>query len=122
MTLKIYEYKNCSTCQKAIKFLDQKGIPYQRVPIIDQPPSPNELRRMLTHLKESGGNLKNLFNTSGQQYRELGISEKLNTGMSEEEAIKLLSKNGKLIKRPFVLTEKKGTVGFKEETWTSLFK
>jgi len=117
MPIKIYEYKNCSTCQKALKFLDQKGIAYQRLPIVDQPPSVAELGKMLAYLKADGGSFKNLFNTSGQLYRELGVTEKIKAGMTEKEAIELLAKNGKLIKRPFLLTGDSGTVGFKEDVW-----
>jgi arsenate reductase (glutaredoxin) len=120
--MKVYEYKNCSTCQKALKFLDAIKAKYQRIPIVEQPPSASELKRMLGHLKDAGGSFKNLFNTSGQQYRELGISDKIKAGLSEDEAIKLLAQNGKLIKRPFLLTEKSGTVGFKPEVWTKLIK
>jgi arsenate reductase len=122
MNAKFYEYKNCSTCQKAAKFLDAKKAKYERIPIVEQPPSQSELWRMLGHLKEAGGSFKNLFNTSGQQYRELGIAEKIKAGMSEEEAVKLLAKNGKLIKRPFFLTGKSGTVGFKPDIWEKLIK
>lgn len=118
--MKIYEYKNCSTCQKALKFLDSKKINYQKIPIVEQPPTPTELKKMLTYIKESGGTLKNLFNTSGVQYRELKMSEKIKNGLSESEALQLLSKNGKLIKRPFLLTEDSGTVGFKEDQWKKL--
>lgn len=118
--MKVYEYKACSTCQKALKFLDQKGVKYERLPIVDQPPTKAELKKMLGYLKSDGGSFKNLFNTSGVQYRELGISEKIKAGMTEEEAIELLSKNGKLIKRPFLLTDKTGAVGFKEDVWKKL--
>lgn len=118
--MKVYEYKACSTCQKALKFLDQKGVKYERLPIVDQPPTKSELKKMLGYLKADGGSFKNLFNTSGVQYRELGISEKIKAGMTEEDAIDLLSKNGKLIKRPFLLTDKSGTVGFKEDVWKKL--
>lgn len=122
MSMKVYEYKNCSTCQKALKFLESKKVAFERIPIVDQPPSLTELKRMLVHLKDGGGTFKNLFNTSGQQYRELGISEKIKAGMSEDEALKLLAKNGKLIKRPFLLTDKAGTVGFKQDVWSKLIK
>lgn len=120
MKFKVYEYKNCSTCKKALKYLDEKGISYDRIPIVDQPPTLIELKQMLTHLKANGKTFKNLFNTSGEMYRELKISDRIKAGLSEEEALKLLSKNGKLIKRPFVLTPKSGTVGFKPEEWKSL--
>lgn len=122
MSIKVYEYKTCSTCQKAIKFLEAKKANFERLPIVDQPPSVAELKRMLGHLKEDGGTFKNLFNTSGVQYRELNMSDKIKAGMTDDEAIKLLSKNGKLIKRPFILTDKSGAVGFKEDVWKRLLK
>lgn len=113
--MKVYEYKQCSTCAKALKWLDAKKIKYERVPIVDQPPTKTELKAMLAALEERGGSFKQLFNTSGVQYRELGISEKIKNGMTSAEAIDLLSKNGKLIKRPFVPAL--GVVGFKEDEW-----
>lgn len=115
--IRVYEYANCSTCKKALKFLDQKKVSYERVPIVDQPPTMSELKNMLAH---QNGELKKLFNTSGQLYRELGISEKL-PKMSEAEALKLLSQHGKLVKRPFVLTGERGLVGFKEDEWKKVF-
>jgi len=119
--MKVYEYKNCGTCQKALKFLDKKGVKYERIPIVEQPPSVTELKTMLKHLKSRGGSFKQLFNTSGQQYRELKIGDKIKAGMTESEAISLLSKNGKLIKRPFVLVGDTGLVGFKEDEWKKVF-
>lgn len=118
--VKIYEYNKCSTCKKALKFLDTKKVVYKKVAIVDQPPTATELKQMLAHLKADGKTFKNLFNTSGIQYREQNISEKIKSGMTEQEAIQLLSKNGKLIKRPFLLTEKSGTVGFQEDIWKKL--
>lgn len=121
-TIKVYEYKACSTCVKALKYLDGKKVKYEKIPIVEQPPTAAELKKMLSCLKETGGTFKNLFNTSGLQYRELKISDKIKSGMTEEDAIKLLSKNGKLIKRPFLLTKKSGTVGFKEDVWKKLIQ
>ncbi|MGE3262987.1 MAG: arsenate reductase family protein [Bacteriovoracia bacterium] len=110
--LKIYEYSGCSTCRKALKFLETKKIPFEKIDITSQPPTKSELRAMA---KELGG-LKPLFNTSGLVYRELGLGKKLPT-MSEAEQIDLLAGNGRLVKRPFVLGEGFGFVGFKEDEW-----
>jgi arsenate reductase-like glutaredoxin family protein len=81
------------------------------------PPSKADLSKALQLL---GGELKKLFNTSGQQYRELGISEKLKA-MPEAQALQLLAGNGRLIKRPLVIWEDKGQsrvlVGFKNAEW-----
>src|SRR5579883_182206 len=97
MKLRVYEYEKCSTCRNALKWLDKKGIAYERVPIVEQPPTRAELAEMLRKV----GDLKKLFNTSGQVYRELEVGERLKT-MSTDDALDLLAKHGKLVKRPFV--------------------
>lgn len=76
---------------------------------------------MLEYIEADGGTFKNLFNTSGVQYREFNISQKLKEGLDVNEALELLTKNGKLIKRPFLLTAKGGALGFKEDQWKKLF-
>ena len=114
--VKVYEYSKCSTCRKALKFLDRHDVTYEKVPIVDTPPTKAELKKMLAL---QGGNLKKLFNTSGEVYRALKISEKL-PSMSESEALDLLASNGKLIKRPFAIAADKGLVGFNEDEWKTL--
>lgn len=118
--MKVYEYSGCSTCKKALKFLKSHGAQFEQIPIVDSPPSKAELQSMLKILRSRGGDLKNLFNTSGLQYRELKIAERLKAGLTESEALDLLASNGKLIKRPFLLTAKSGAVGFNESEWENL--
>lgn len=108
-----YIYSKCSTCQKALAFLAKKNIPFTKKEITATPPTLKELERMLKYK----GSLKKLFNTSGQLYRELQLSDKLDT-LSEKEALQLLSQHGMLIKRPFVLGDGFGLLGFKEEEWS----
>ncbi len=114
--LRVYEYSNCSTCKSALKFLEKKKIAFEAIPIVDQPPTVAELKKMLAFYD---GKIGKLFNTSGVQYREMKLGEKLPT-MSESEALTLLSKNGKLVKRPFLLGSDVGLVGFKEDEWKKL--
>lgn len=111
--MKLYQYPNCSTCRKAIKYLDQQGLQYESIDITKQPPTKDELKVMLASYQ---GEIRKLFNTSGLQYRELNMKEVLPT-MSANEAIELLSGNGKLIKRPFLISRDKGIVAFKETLW-----
>lgn len=115
--LKIYVYKNCDTCRRALKFLDAHGVDYESFPIRETPPSIRELKRML---EIHDGNLQKLFNASGQDYRKLGMKDRL-PSMSVPEVLALLSKNGNLIKRPFILGDKAGAVGFNEADWTAKF-
>lgn len=114
--VKVYEYPKCSTCVKALKFLDARGADYKKIDMTADAPSVAELKRMLGY----GVELKKLFNTSGLVYKEMKLSAKL-PNMSEAEALKLLSGNGRLVKRPFVLGEDFGLVGFREEEWKKHF-
>lgn len=113
--VKVYVYKGCDSCRKALKWLDAQGLEYEALPIRETPPSPEELRAMLRYY---GGELRRLFNTSGQDYRAMNLKEKL-PKMSEEEAFELLYSNGNLVKRPFLLASGVGLVGFKEAEWES---
>jgi len=115
--LKFYAYKNCDTCRKAIKYLDEKGVGYELIPIREQPPTKAELETMLAN---HDGNIRKLFNTSGGDYKDLNLKEKL-PNMTDAEAIDLLSKNGNLVKRPFAIKAKTGVVGFNESAWGDLF-
>lgn len=114
--LKVYEYAKCGTCVKAKKFLKANDVSFQEVPIVDTPPTLDELKKMLEYLKARGQKINKLFNTSGVLYKEMELSKKL-PAMSEDESLDLLAQHGKLIKRPFVLLENDGVVGFNEEEW-----
>ncbi len=114
--MKLYHYPKCSTCRKAIQYLDAKGVSYELVDIVETPPSQAELKHMLGHVN---GEVKKLFNTSGEMYRELGLKDKMGA-MKPAEAVRLLAQHGKLIKRPFLLSDHGGAVGFKEDEWQAL--
>jgi arsenate reductase len=116
MKLRVYGYEKCGTCRKALKFLAAKKIAHEVIPIRAQPPTVAELRTMLAHV---GGDVRKLFNTSGQDYRALDLKTRLSK-LSVDEALKLLAANGNLVKRPFALAPKTGVVGFREEEWERL--
>jgi arsenate reductase len=67
-------------------------------------------------LAAQGGQLRKLFNTSGADYKTLGLSAKL-PALSEVEALALLASNGNLVKRPFALGDGVALVGFDEAAW-----
>ena len=106
-------YQTCSTCKKAQKWLDERGIAYDLRPIKEENPTEEELRRW--H-QMSGLPLKKFFNTSGMQYRALGLKDRL-PQMSEDEQFALLATDGMLVKRPMHIGEDFVLVGFKEAEW-----
>ncbi len=113
--LTVYLHPECGTCRKATDWLTANGKPFRTIDIRQQPPSVAELKTMLGHL----GKLTKLCNTSGQEFRKLGLSEKLPT-LPIDEALALLATNGMLLKRPFLLTPSGGVTGFKEADWQAL--
>ncbi len=115
--LTVYTYANCDACRRAVKWLRAEGIAFGEKPIRETPPLIAELRAMLAHLGGAAA-LRKLFNTSGRDYRELKLGERL-PAMGEAEALVLLAANGNLVKRPFVIGEKVGLVGFDDKTWTA---
>ena len=114
MSVLFVEYPKCSTCQKAKKWLDQRGVEYKDRHIKEQNPKEEELREW--HAR-SGLPLKKFFNTSGGQYKALGLKDKL-PAMTEDEQFALLATDGMLVKRPIlVLDDGRVLVGFREAEW-----
>ena len=111
--LKFICYPKCTTCQKARKWLEEQGVDVTIRDIKLENPSAEELRTWWT---ASGLPLKKFFNTSGLQYKALGLKDKLPT-MTEEEQLALLSSDGMLVKRPILVGEGFVRVGFREKEW-----
>lgn len=111
--MKFICYPKCTTCQKAKKWLDDKGISYELRDIKEDNPSLDELREW--H-KLSGLPLRRFFNTSGLIYRSMDLKNKL-PEMSEEEQLRLLASDGMLVKRPLLITDSKVLVGFREKDY-----
>ena len=109
-------YPKCSTCRKAIKWLDEHGIEYTYRDIKENNPTEDELR---TWHKMSGQPLKRFFNTSGMIYRDMQLKDRL-PSMSEDEMYKLLASDGMLVKRPLVVVGDTILLGFREAEWKEL--
>ena len=106
-------YPKCTTCQKAQKYLDEKGIAYTLRNIKEENPSLEELTQWY---QASGLPLKRFFNTSGLQYKALNLKDRL-PQMTEEEQIRLLATDGMLVKRPLLIGEDFVLTGFKQAEW-----
>ena len=108
------EYPKCSTCKRAKKYLEDRGIAFQDRHIVEENPTEEELTEWIGM---SGLPVKKFFNTSGMKYKELGLKDRL-PDMSQEEQIRLLASDGMLVKRPLLIDGDRILVGFKEKDWT----
>ena len=111
----LYQYNKCGTCRKAKKFLDDQGVSYKDTDITLSPTPKTILKQAI---KKYG--IKKLFNTSGLEYRERKIKDKIKN-MTEKEAIDFLSVNGRLVKRPIAYNKNQVSVGFCEEEFRSIW-
>ena len=111
--LKVYCYSRCTTCKKALHWLDEQGIAYSLIDIKADHPDEETLRM---YYRMSGLPLKRFFNTSGIPYREMELSKKL-PSMTEDEQLALLAADGMLVKRPLVVGDGFVLTGFREAEW-----
>lgn len=109
-------YPKCSTCKKAMNWLDEHNVEFDQRHIVEDNPTIDELR--LWH-KMSDLPLRRFFNTSGMLYRDMGLKDKL-PSMSEDEMYELLASNGMLVKRPLLVLDDTVLVGFKEKEWEAM--
>ena len=112
----VLSYAGCSTCKKALRWLADHGIDVDVRPIVDAPPTAEELS---VWVPRSGVPVRKWINTSGQSYRAIG-KEKASAA-KDEEILRWLTQDGKLVKRPVLVTAKACLVGFDEEAYASTF-
>ena len=112
----IYIHPKCSTCKDAIRFLEERNVAFSTKDITQTAPSVAELKKMLDYQE---GNLKKIVNSSGQLYREMELSKKL-PEMPLQAVLALLSEQGMLVKRPFLLGKDFGISGFNAASWSKI--
>ena len=112
------EYPKCSTCIKAKKWLDDRGISYVDRHIKEEKPTYDELRAWY---EMSGADISKFFNTSGVLYRSMSLKDKLPT-MTLEEKLRLLASDGMLVKRPLIIDDGCVLIGMREREWEDHFE
>lgn len=121
MTTSVYVYAGCSTCKKALAWLDARGVRYRAVPIVEAPPTAEELAR---YAKLAGVSPRKLVNLSGNSYRAL-VAERGKdavAALDDAKLLALLAADGKMIKRPLLVHGKQVLVGFDEAAYAATFK
>ena len=114
----VLAYRKCSTCLKALKWLEENHIEFEERPMKEQNPTYEELKAWY---QMSGMPLKKFFNTSGLLYKDMQLKDKL-PQMSEEEQLELLATDGMLVKRPLVVGDGFVLAGFRESEWEERLK
>ena len=111
--MKVFAYRKCSTCMKALKWLEVHNVEFEERAIKEENPTYEELKEWQSR---SGLPLKKFFNTSRMLYKNMQLKDKL-PNMTEEEQLRLLATDGMLVKRPFVVDGDLVLTGFREAEW-----
>ena len=136
----VYCYNRCSTCKKAIKYLEEniarnKNIELELKDIITEKPNLEEMSKIIETKYDkkisdiTRDEIKSFFNTSGILYRENNIKDKIKDEKNSiEDILNILILDGKMIKRPLVIVNdeeennnKNILLGFKEEEYKNIF-
>jgi arsenate reductase len=113
----VLSYAGCGTCKKALAWLSAHRVPVSVRPIVDEPPTAAELAAWIP---KSGRSVRKWLNTSGQSYRALGKATV--DALSDDELVKRLCQDGKLVKRPVLVAKGRVLVGFDEASYEALFE
>lgn len=116
--MQFYCIPTCSTCSNARKWLQEQGIEFEEINLKVQPPTVEELVRIM---KQSELPIKRFFNTSGTLYKEQGLKEVV-PNLTVREAAEKLASDGMLIKRPLVIQDGQFTIGFKAEVYEQIWQ
>jgi arsenate reductase len=112
----VLSYAGCGTCKKALRWFAEHGVEVDVRPIVDAPPSADELADWIP---KSDRSVRKWLNTSGQSYRTLGKAKV--DAAKDEEIVRWLTQDGKLVKRPVVVTKSRVLVGFDEDAFEKTF-
>ena len=110
----IYGIKSCGSVQKALKFLDAKGIPYV---FHDFKITPVECDSIEKWLQKT--TITTLLNTKGTTYRTLGNKA---LELDDSGKIEWMGKHNLLIKRPVIEFKDQLIIGYDESLYEGIFQ
>ncbi len=103
--------ETCSTCQKAVRWLDRRGVQITKFrDIKEEPLTRAEVERLVKMLGGAG----ELFSKRAVKYREMKLSERT---LSKEEMLELMSTEYTFLKRPIMEIDGNATAGFFEKSY-----
>ena len=109
-------HPRCSTCKKALAWLEEQGASPEVRDLLADPPTAQELHKWQSESSESR---KRCTNSSGQKYRQGDYAQML-PELDDEAFFETLASDPMLVKRPILITSKGACFGFREARWQEL--
>ena len=106
VSVDVYGLPYCTTCQKAVKHLEDRGVTVRSFRNLkEEPLSVDEVRG----LAEKVGGVETLFSKRAMKYRQMGLHER---EVSEDEMVRLMSEEYTFVTRPVIVRGGRATAGF----------
>ena len=102
----VYWLPYCSTCQKAVAYLESKGVAIRSFRNLkEQPLSVDEVRA----LAEKVGGVEKLFSKRAMKYRAMGLHER---ELPDDDLVRLMAEEYTFVTRPVIVRGDRATAGF----------
>ncbi|MGI1671394.1 MAG: arsenate reductase (glutaredoxin) [Neptuniibacter sp.] len=101
----IYHNPRCSKSRQTLALLQENGITPEVRKYLDDAPSAEELKLVLSQL---GISARELLRTKEAEYKENGLND---SSLSDEQIIKVMTEVPKLIERPIVIKGDQARIG-----------
>lgn len=113
--VKLYVKTECKTCEKAIAYLEKKGVSFEAVDIMKTPPAKKLLEKAVDAL-----NPKSAFNERAKEYKSMDLANA--SFKTKKEVVDLLRENPDLIRRPLLARGEKAILGFDEAAYATFLR
>jgi len=102
----VYWLPYCSTCQKAVAYLQEKGVPIRGYRNLkEQPLSEDDVRALAAKV----GGVEKLFSKRAMKYRQMGLHEQQ---LSDDDLVRLMAEEYTFVTRPVLVCGDRATAGF----------
>ena len=102
----VYWLPYCSTCQKAVAHLQERGVSIRSYRNLkEQPLSADEVRALAAKV----GGVDRLFSKRAMKYRQMGLHER---DLSNDDLVRLMAEEYTFVTRPVIVRGDRATAGF----------
>ena len=112
--VEVYWLPHCSTCQKAVAFLEERGVPIRAFRDLKAAPLS---RAEVEELARKVGGAEALFSKRAMKYRAMGLHEQ---ALSEDDLLRLMAEEYTFVTRPVIVRGERATAGFSEKRVAAL--
>lgn len=114
-TVKVYGLRRCSTCVKALKWLDAHGVKHEFVDYRDEPVAPEVLASWAAQ-----AGWATVINKASTSWR--GLTDDQKEASTDAQWLALVAEHPTLIKRPVLVRGQDVVFGFSDAKYAELFK